>query len=78
MTVPVRPAVSAAVIGPRHEGEKICHLVEWEEPDLALCGKNVTGFPWDPPWPYCVVCIDIASRQPDWRPFFDGTSWLRT
>ena len=33
-----------------------------EDPDTALCGKDVTGWPWNPPWPYCVVCLDLAGR----------------
>jgi hypothetical protein len=48
--------------GPRSEGEKICHLVEEENPDRALCGKDVTGYPWDPPWPMCVVCVDLYEQ----------------
>ena len=46
--------------GPRHDGEKICHIVEPRDPDTALCGKDVTGWPWNPPWPYCVVCVELA------------------
>ncbi|HEX8744525.1 MAG TPA: hypothetical protein VF712_15470 [Thermoleophilaceae bacterium] len=53
--------------GPRNEGEKLCHLVEAHEPDRALCGKDVTGYPWNPPWPYCVVCLDLAEGLPHWR-----------
>ena len=40
--------------------EELCHLVTAEDPDTALCGKDVTGWPWNPPWPYCVVCLDLA------------------
>jgi hypothetical protein len=47
-------------IGP---GEEICHLVEMDDPDIALCGKDVSGYPWNPPWPYCVVCIDLARSR---------------
>jgi len=49
--------------GPRHEGEEICHIVEMEDPDRALCGKDVTGWPWNPPWPYCVVCLELAQGR---------------
>ena len=42
-------------------GERICHIVEPDDPDRALCGKDVTGFPWNPPWPFCVVCVDLAG-----------------
>jgi hypothetical protein len=50
--------------GPVDDGEKICHIVTEEDPDTALCGKDVTGWPWNPPWPYCVVCLDLASVPP--------------
>ena len=39
----------------------ICHIVEPHDPDTALCGKDVTGYPWNPPWPVCVVCADLAG-----------------
>jgi hypothetical protein len=32
-------------------------------PDTALCGKDVTGWPWNPPWPFCVVCLDLAGYE---------------
>ena len=45
----------------------ICHIVEEDDPDTALCGKDVTGYPWNPPWPMCVVCTDLAGWTPgDW------------
>ena len=47
--------------GPTNEGEEICHIVTDEDPDTALCGKDVTGWPWNPPWPMCVVCVDLAG-----------------
>ena len=49
--------------GPTHPGEEICHIVTAEEPDRALCGKDVTGWPWNPPWPLCVVCADLAQTH---------------
>ena len=49
------------VHGPTHDGEKICHIVPEDDPDTALCGKDVTGWPWNPPWPYCMVCLDLAG-----------------
>ena len=49
------------VHGPTHDGEKIRHIVPEDDPDTALCGKDVTGWPWNPPWPYCVVCLDLAG-----------------
>jgi hypothetical protein len=34
--------------GPRTEGEKICHIVERDDPDRGLCGKDVHGLPVEP------------------------------
>ncbi len=45
--------------GPTNEGEEICHIVTDGDPDRALCGKDVAGYPWNPPWPMCVVCVDL-------------------
>jgi hypothetical protein len=47
--------------GPTSEGEEICHIVTEADPDTALCGKDVTGWPWNPPWPMCVVCVDLLE-----------------
>jgi hypothetical protein len=47
--------------GPKNEGEKLCHIVTDHDPDTALCGKDVTGWPWNPPWPMCVVCVDLSE-----------------
>ena len=52
------------VDGPTNHGEEICHIVTEEDPDTALCGKDVTGWPWNPPWPYCVVCLDLMHGAP--------------
>ena len=51
------------VDGPTSHGEEICHIVTEEDPDTALCGKDVTGWPWNPPWPYCVVCLDLMQSR---------------
>ena len=51
------------VDGPTSHGEEICHIVTDEDPDTALCGKDVTGWPWNPPWPYCLVCLDLAGYE---------------
>ncbi len=40
--------------------EELCHLVTEEDPDTALCGKDVSGYPWDPPWPRCEACLAVA------------------
>ncbi len=39
--------------------EELCHLVSAADPDTALCGKDVTGYPWNPPWPFCQACLEI-------------------
>ena len=52
---------SIGVDGPSHPGEELCHIVTNDDPDTALCGKDVTGCPWNPPWPLCVVCADLAQ-----------------
>ena len=61
MTSPARDPVRERVDGPTDDAEKICHIVTETDPDTALCGKDVTGWPWNPPWPYCVVCLDLAG-----------------
>ncbi len=40
--------------------EELCHLVTSEDPDTALCGKDVSGYPWNPPWPRCEACLAVA------------------
>lgn len=40
--------------------EELCHLVGEADPDTALCGRDVTGFPWNPPWPRCEACLAVA------------------
>ena len=47
-------------IGP---GEEICHLVEMDDPDTALCGKDVSGYPWNPPWPRCEACLAVSRGE---------------
>ena len=43
--------------------EELCHLVTEADPDQALCGKDVTDYPWDPPWPVCQACLAIARGE---------------
>lgn len=43
--------------------EELCHLVTAEDPDTALCGRDVSGYPWDPPWPRCEACLAVARGQ---------------
>jgi hypothetical protein len=43
--------------------EKLCHLVTEEDPDTALCGKDVTGYPWNPPWPRCEACLAVSRGE---------------
>jgi hypothetical protein len=40
--------------------EELCHLVTEADPDTALCGRDVTGYPWNPPWPRCEACLAVA------------------
>ena len=49
------------VPGINDEGfEELCHLVTEHDPDTALCGKDVSGYPWNPPWPRCEACLAVA------------------
>jgi hypothetical protein len=43
--------------------EELCHLVSAEDPDRALCGRDVTGYPWNPPWPPCRACLAVVDGQ---------------
>lgn len=43
--------------------EELCHLVTETDPDTALCGRDVTGYPWNPPWPRCEACLAIARGR---------------
>jgi hypothetical protein len=43
--------------------EKLCHLVTEQDPDTALCGRDVTGYPWNPPWPRCESCLAVARGE---------------
>jgi hypothetical protein len=40
--------------------EELCHLVNEVDHDTALCGKDVAGYPWNPPWPLCEACLAIS------------------
>lgn len=42
--------------------EELCHLVE-DDLDTALCGKDVSGYPWNPPWPMCQACVELAHGR---------------
>jgi len=43
--------------------EELCHLVTERNPDTALCGKDVSGYPWNPPWPLCEACLAVWSGE---------------
>jgi hypothetical protein len=43
--------------------EELCHLVTEDDPDTALCGQDVTGYPWNPPWPRCEACLAVARGE---------------
>ena len=40
--------------------EELCHLVSEGDPDTALCGKDVGGYPWNPPGPLCEACLAVS------------------
>jgi hypothetical protein len=66
-TVPVRtPNVHPACrdVPRRNDAgfEELCHLVGEADPDTALCGRDVTGYPWNPPWPVCEACLAVARN----------------
>ena len=31
--------------------------------DFTLCGKDVTGYPWNPPWPHCEACLAVSRND---------------
>jgi hypothetical protein len=43
--------------------EEVCHLVTDDDPDTALCGQDVTSYPWNPPWPRCEACLAVARGE---------------
>jgi hypothetical protein len=43
--------------------EELCHIVTDADPDTALCGKDVTGYPWNPPWPRCEACLAVMRDE---------------
>ena len=43
--------------------EELCHLVTEGDPDTALCGKYVSGFPWNPPWPFYEACLAVSRGE---------------
>jgi hypothetical protein len=43
--------------------EELCHLVTEDDPDTALCGRDVTGYPWNPPWPHCEACLAVSRGE---------------
>jgi len=53
-----------ALPGRTAEGwEEVCHIVTAERPDVALCGRDVSGYPWDPPWPPCEGCLAVVGGR---------------
>jgi hypothetical protein len=63
-TKPRGPAVDPACWNVPHTSddgfEELCHLVSEFDRDTALCGKDVTGYPWNPPWPLCEACLAVS------------------
>ena len=43
--------------------EELCHIVTEQQPDTALCGKDVTDYPWNPPWPRCEACLAVVRGE---------------
>jgi hypothetical protein len=43
--------------------EELCHLVGEQDPDTSLCGKDVSGYPWNPPWPLCEACLAVSRDR---------------
>ena len=67
-TAPARsPAVHPNCLNtPRQDDngfEELCHLVTEVDPDTALCGRDVTGYPWNPPWPHCEACLAVSRGE---------------
>jgi hypothetical protein len=47
--------------GPRSEREKFCHIVRAQLRQGAL-RQGRHRLPWSPPWPMCVVCVDLYDQ----------------
>jgi hypothetical protein len=66
-TEPRAPNVDPACVNvPRRRDdgfEELCHLVSEADPDTALCGKDVAGYPWNPPWPLCEACLAVSRGE---------------
>jgi len=43
--------------------EELCHLVSEDDPDTAFCGKDVSDYPWNPPWPVCEACLAVSRGR---------------
>ena len=43
--------------------EELCHLVTETDANRALCGKDVTDYPWNPPWPFCQACVAVSRGE---------------
>ena len=55
-----------AIIGPNGAGKTtlfnvVTGILPATSGHVLLFGKDVTGWPWNPPWPFCVVCLDLAG-----------------
>ena len=66
-TAPKPPNVHPACVNvPRigDEGfEQLCHLVTERDPNIALCGRDVSHYPWNPPWPLCEACVAVSRGE---------------
>lgn len=63
-TLPPNVAPGSFSVPVRNEDgfDELCHLVD-RDPDTALCGQDVTGYPWNPPWPLCEACLAISDGR---------------
>ena len=64
-TLPPNVAPGSFSVPRRNEDgfDELCHLVDDHDVDTALCGRDVTGYPWNPPWPLCEACLAVADGR---------------
>ena len=37
-------------------------LAHPSEGTVEVCGKDVAGYPWNPPWPHCEACLAVSRN----------------
>ena len=61
MTTTAKPEVR---YGPGGAAYEECeHIVTDEDPDIALCGVDQTGVPWNQGLPTCQACLAVAQGR---------------